>query len=155
MLLWTPISTKRRNESSAKRYSAIPKRPKNAQAKSVVRKFPQASGLRVPHIPPNIGRPMTRTEHSARAPLSRDVTVLSDRGSDVGKMNVQLIANEENQDRTQSGKDEAGGGIAFVFGARKHVGNGAADDRSDDAKHNRPEERYMHVHHRFCDNPRD
>jgi hypothetical protein len=85
----------------------------------------------------------------------RDVTVLSETGLDGGKMNLQLIANEENQDRTHSGKDEAGGMIAFVFRARKHVGDGAADDRSDDAKHNRPEERYMHVHHRFCDNPRE
>ncbi len=40
-------------------------------------------------------------------------------------MNVQLIANEKNQDRTQRGKYQAGGMIAIVSGARKHVGNGA------------------------------
>ena len=74
---------------------------------------------------------------------------------DLGKMNLQLIANEENQDRTQGGKNEAGGMISFVCRARKHVGNGAADDRSDDAEHDRPEDRHMHVHHRFRDNPRD
>ena len=49
-------------------------------------------------------------------------------------MNLQLIANEENQDRAQCGKNEAGGMISFVCRARKHVGNGAADDRSDDAE---------------------
>jgi hypothetical protein len=81
------------------------------------------------------------------------VTVLSD--YDVGKMNLQLKANEENQDRAQCGKNEAGGMISSVYRARKHVGNGAAHDRSDDAEHDRPEDRYVHVHHRFRDNPRD
>src|ERR1035437_594147 len=74
---------------------------------------------------------------------------------DLGKMNLQLIANEKNQDRAQCGKNEAGGMIPFVCRARKHVGNGAADDRSDDAEHDRPEDRYVHVHHRSRDNPRD
>jgi hypothetical protein len=36
---------------------------------------------------------------------------------DLGKMNLQLIANEENQDRTQGGKKEPGGMISFVFRA--------------------------------------
>jgi hypothetical protein len=36
---------------------------------------------------------------------------------DLGKMNLQLIANEENQDRTQGGKNEPGGMISFVFRA--------------------------------------
>ena len=70
-------------------------------------------------------------------------------------MNVQLKANVENQDRAQCGQNQAGGMISFVCRARKHVGNAAADDRSDDAEHNRPEDRYVHVHHRFRDNPRD
>jgi uncharacterized cupredoxin-like copper-binding protein len=62
---------------------------------------------------------------------------------DLGEMNLQLIANEENQDRAPSvEKNEAGGMIAFVFGAQKHVGNAAAEDRSDDAEHDRPEDRY-------------
>src|SRR5690242_19656869 len=37
-------------------------------------------------------------------------------------------------------KNEAGGMISFVCRARKHVSNGTANDRSDDAEHNRPEE---------------
>ena len=41
-------------------------------------------------------------------------------------MDLQLIANEENQDRAQCGKNEAGGMISFVCRARKHVGNGTA-----------------------------
>ena len=36
---------------------------------------------------------------------------------DLGKMNLQLIANEENQDRTQGGKNEPGGMVLFVFRA--------------------------------------
>ena len=70
-------------------------------------------------------------------------------------MNVQFIANVEKQDRTQGGQNEAGGMISFVGRARKHVGDAAADDRSDDAEHDRPEDRYVHVHHRFRDNARD
>jgi len=47
---------------------------------------------------------------------------------DVGKANLQLIANEENQDRAECGKNETGGMISFVCRTRKHVGYGAADD---------------------------
>jgi hypothetical protein len=72
---------------------------------------------------------------------------------DLGKMNLQLIANEENQDRAQCGKNEASRMIPLVCWARKHVGNTATDDRSDDAEHDRPEDRYVHVHHRSRDNP--
>ena len=57
------------------------------------------------------------------------------------KMDIQLIANEEKQDRAEGGKNEAGGMITFVSRAQKHVGNGAADDRTDDADHDRPEHR--------------
>jgi hypothetical protein len=45
--------------------------------------------------------------------------------------------------------------ISFICRARKHVGNAAADDRSDDAEHDCPENRYVHVHHRFRDDARD
>ena len=76
-------------------------------------------------------------------------------GIDLGKMNLQLKANEENQDRAQCGKNEAGGMISFVCRARKHVSNGAAEDRSDDAEHGRPEDRHVDVHHRFRDKARD
>jgi len=62
-------------------------------------------------------------------------------------MNVQLIANEEDQDRAQRGKNQAGGMILFVCRAQKHVSNGAPKDRSDDAEHDCPENRHMHVHH--------
>ena len=70
-------------------------------------------------------------------------------------MDIQLDANVENQDRAKGGKNETGGMISFVCRARKHVGNAAADDRSDDAEHDRPEDPYVHLHHRFRNNPRD
>ena len=76
-------------------------------------------------------------------------------GLDLGKMYLQLVANEENQNRAKGGKNEAGGMISFVCGARKHMGNGTADDRSDDAEHDRPKNGHVHVHHRFRDNPSD
>jgi|SRR5580658_3183459 hypothetical protein len=74
---------------------------------------------------------------------------------DLGKMDLQFIANEENQDRAQGGKNEARRMVPFVCRARKHVANAAADDRSDDAEHGCPEHRHMDVHHRFRDHPRD
>lgn len=70
-------------------------------------------------------------------------------------MNLELIANEENQYRAECGKNEAGGMESRVCRARKHVANAAADDRSKDAEHNRPEHSHMHVHYRFRDKARD
>ena len=70
-------------------------------------------------------------------------------------MNVQFKADVENQDRAQCGKNEAGGMISFVCRARKHVGNAAADDRSEDASTIVQKIVMVHVHHRFRDNPRD
>ena len=87
--------------------------------------------------------------------LSFPARRLSLERSDLGKMNIQLMAHEENQDRAQRGKNEAGGMKSFVCRARKHVCNAATDDRSDDAEHDRPENRYVHMHHRFSDNSRD
>lgn len=48
-------------------------------------------------------------------------------------MDIQLNANEENQDRAKCGKNETGGMKSSGYRARKHVSNRAADDRSDDA----------------------
>jgi hypothetical protein len=83
------------------------------------------------------------------------VTALSEYEIRRGKMNLQLVADEENQDRAQCGKNEAGGMISFVCRARKHVGNAAADDRSEDASTIVQKIVMVHVHHRFRDNPRE
>jgi len=72
--------------------------------------------------------------------------------SNLGKMDIQLIANIENQDGPLCTQNEAAWMLSFVCRAGKHVGNAAADDRSDDAHHDRPEDRHVHVHHRFRDN---
>jgi hypothetical protein len=64
-----------------------------------------------------------------------------------GEMNVQLIAKEENQDGAQCRKNEPGWMKSFVPRAQKHVGNGAAEDRSNDADHDCPEESHMDVHY--------
>src|SRR5579863_5013165 len=65
---------------------------------------------------------------------------------DLRKMNLQLVASKENQHRAKGGKNEAGGMVSFVCRTRKHVGNGAAQDRSDDAEHDRPEDCHVHLH---------
>ena len=64
-------------------------------------------------------------------------------------MNPQPNANIENQDCAQRGKDEAGGMESFAPRARKHVGDAAAEDRSDDAEHDRPKECQVDVHYRL------
>jgi hypothetical protein len=43
-------------------------------------------------------------------------------------MNLQLMANEKNQDRAQRGKNKSSGMISAVFRAKKHVRNAAAKD---------------------------
>jgi len=70
-------------------------------------------------------------------------------------MDVQLNANVEYQDRAKCGKNETGGMKSSGDRARKHVGDRTADDRSDDAEHDCPENGHVHVHHHFRDNPRD
>jgi hypothetical protein len=50
---------------------------------------------------------------------------------DTGKMDIQFEANAENQDRAKRGKNETGGMKSSGYRVRKHVGNRAADDRSD------------------------
>ena len=69
-------------------------------------------------------------------------------------MDVQLDANVEKQDRAKCGKNDSGG-VKSSGNRAKQVGNRAADDRSDDAEHDCPENRHVHVHHGFRDNPRD
>ena len=43
-------------------------------------------------------------------------------------MNLQFVADKEDQDRAECGKNETGGMISFVCRTRKHVGYGAAAD---------------------------
>lgn len=62
-------------------------------------------------------------------------------------MDVELMANEENEDGAQCRKNEASGMISFVPRAKNHVGNAAAEERSDDAEHKCPEEGHVQVHH--------
>jgi hypothetical protein len=66
-------------------------------------------------------------------------------------MDLQLITGEENQYRPECGKDQTSKMIAFVSWTRKHVGYRSSNDRSDNAKHNRPEDCDVFVHHRFRD----
>ena len=70
-------------------------------------------------------------------------------------MNLQFVADKENQDRAECGKNEAGRMVSCVCRPRKHVRDRAADDRSNYPKHNRPENRHVGVHDRFRDRARD
>jgi hypothetical protein len=47
----------------------------------------------------------------------------------VGKLNLQLVTNEEKQDRTQRGENDASWMKSVIGGPRKQVGDSAADDR--------------------------
>ena len=68
---------------------------------------------------------------------------------------MQLKANVEKQDRAKCGKNDSGGMKSSGCRVRKHVGNSDADDRSNDAEHDCPENRHVYVQHRFRDNPYD
>jgi hypothetical protein len=72
-----------------------------------------------------------------------------------GETDIQLDADVENQDRAKCGKNEPGGMKSSGYRARKHVGDGAANDRSDDPEHDCPENRHVNVHHRFGDDTRN
>ena len=63
-------------------------------------------------------------------------------------MDFQLNANIEKQDRAKCGKNDAGG-MKSSGRRRKQVSNRAADDRPDDAERDGPENRHVHMHHRF------
>lgn len=69
-------------------------------------------------------------------------------------MDLQLNANVENQDRAKCGKNDPSG-MKSSGRRRKQVSNRTADDRSDDAEHDCPENRHVHVHDRFRDYPCD
>ena len=70
-------------------------------------------------------------------------------------MDLQLVANEENQDRAKRRKDNAGGMEACVGRTRKHMGDGSAKDRPDDSEDDCPKDGHVHVHDRFGDHARN
>ena len=70
-------------------------------------------------------------------------------------MDLELIADEENQYRAECGEYEAGGMESCIRGAGKYVADAAAHNRAQDAEHDRPEHRHVHVHDRFRDIARD
>src|ERR1700741_4066110 len=89
-------------------------------------------------------RRRTAPKAFARKPAWLQVFWLFD---DAGKMDVQLNANVENQDRAECGKNDAGRVKSSGYRARKHVRDRAADDPSDDAEHDCPKNRHVHVHY--------
>jgi hypothetical protein len=61
-------------------------------------------------------------------------------------VNVEVVANEENQDCAQCGKNQARWMKSFASRAEEQVGYGAAENRSDDAEDDCPYEGQMNVH---------
>src|SRR3954462_2733063 len=86
--------------------------------------------------------------------LQSGVATVYLRLENAGKTDVELKANVEDEDRAECGKNDAGG-MKASGRWRKQVGNRAADDRSDDAEHDCPKNRHVHVQHRFRDKSRD
>lgn len=70
-------------------------------------------------------------------------------------MDLQLVADEEDQDRAKCGKDQTGRMVSFIRRPRKHVRHGSPEDRPDNAEHDRPEYRDVLVHDRFGDDSGD
>lgn len=68
---------------------------------------------------------------------------------DCGKVDVELVANEEKEDGAEGGKDEAGRMKPAVRGTCNHVGDAASEDRAEDAENDRPEEGHVDMHDGF------
>jgi hypothetical protein len=64
-------------------------------------------------------------------------------------MDIEMVADEENQDSAQGRKNEAGWVISLVSGAEEQVSYGAAENRSDNAEHDCPHEGQVDVHYGF------
>lgn len=62
-------------------------------------------------------------------------------------MDLELVADEENENRTQRGEDQTGWVITFIRGPGKHVGDCAPEDGTDNSEDDRPEDRHVRVHH--------
>ena len=110
------------------------------------------------HRSPSRRDPVTNTPEAARYPErgpSCDSARKLERLSDGREMDLQLMANEENEDCAQGRKDEAGGMVTFVSGTRKHVGDGSTEDRPDDSEHDRPKDRHVCMHDRFGEHARN
>jgi hypothetical protein len=75
--------------------------------------------------------------------------------SDVRKLDLQFLADVENEDRAEGGKNQAGRVEFRVGRSPKQVGHGAPDDRSDDAENDRPENRHVFMHDPFRGRSRD
>jgi len=70
---------------------------------------------------------------------------LTDARLERGEMNIEMVADEENENSAECGEDEAGWMISLASRAGEKVGNGAAEERSDDAEHDCPHEAHVHV----------
>ena len=68
------------------------------------------------------------------------------RQSDPREMDVQLVADEQNEDRAERRKDNARRMEAWVAGLRKNMSDGSTKKRTDDAERNCPEDRHVYVH---------
>jgi hypothetical protein len=73
----------------------------------------------------------------------------------VREADPQFVADKEDENRTEGRKNKTGRMVLLIGGSRKDVSYGPAEDRTDNAEHDRPEDRHMNVHDRFGDRPRD
>jgi hypothetical protein len=73
----------------------------------------------------------------------------------VREADPQFVADKENEDRTKGRKNKAGRMVSHIGRSRKDVSYRPAEDRTDNAEHDRPKDRHMNVHDRFGDRPGD
>ena len=69
--------------------------------------------------------------------------------SNAREMDAKFDAKKQNKDCTQRGEDEAGRMKASAYWRREHVGDGPAEDGTDDTEDDGPEDGHMDMHHRF------
>ena len=73
--------------------------------------------------------------------------------SNAREMDAQFVANEQNNNCTQRREQDPGGVIAFVCRPREYVRHGPADDGTNNAEHDGPEDGHMDVHPDFAMTP--
>ena len=71
------------------------------------------------------------------------------------KMDLELEANVQNQNRSKRRKDESSRMKAFIGRAAEYVGNGTANNGTYDAQRNCPKKGHVDMHHRFGNHPCD
>jgi hypothetical protein len=69
----------------------------------------------------------------------------------VREADPQFVADKEDENRTKGRKNKTSRMVSLVCRPRKQVSYSRAENRTDNAEHDRPKDRHMNVRDRFSD----